>query len=94
MTFAKFIGNGSTGIIGVINTAVVPVIIAFAFAAFVWGVVDYFFFSNRGDGKQLEEGRYFILWSIIGIVALFSIWGFVNLLLSTLFPTLNITPVA
>lgn len=83
MTFAQFIGSGSTGIIGILNTVVVPVIFAFAFASFVWGVVNYFFLHGDEEGKR-EEGRKFIFWGIIGIVVLFSVWGFVNIMLSTL----------
>lgn len=82
-TFRNYIGNGTTGIIGLLNTVVVPVIFALAFAAFIWGVVNYFFL-NGGDEKKRAEGRSFIFWGIIGIVILFSVWGFVNLLLSTL----------
>lgn len=83
MTFAQFVGSGSTGIIGVLNTIVVPVIFALAFAAFVWGMVNYFFL-HPGDETKRAEGRQFILWGILGIVFLFSIWGVVNMLLSTL----------
>lgn len=83
MTFAQFIGSGSTGVIGVINTIIVPVIFAFAFLVFIWGVVKHFFI-NSGDEKARGEGREFIFWGIIGMVVLFSVWGFVNLLLSTL----------
>jgi len=83
MTFKDFIGSGSSGIIGVLNTIVVPTIFAFAFAAFVWGVVSYFFLHGSEEGKR-EEGRQFIFWGIIGMVVLFSVWGFVNIMLSTL----------
>lgn len=83
MTFAQFVGSGTTGIVGVINTVIVPVIFAFAFVAFVWGVVSYFFL-NGGDEKKREEGRQFVLWGILGMVVLLSVWGFVNLVLSTL----------
>ena len=83
MTFAQFVGSGNTGIIGAINTIVVPVIFAFAFAAFVWGMVKYFFINAADEGKR-AEGRQFILWGIIGMVVLFSVWGFVNIVLSTL----------
>lgn len=83
MTFAQFISSGSTGVIGLLNTVVVPVIFAFAFAAFVWGVVNYFFL-NGGDETKRTEGRQFVLWGIIGMVVLFSVWGFVNIMLSTL----------
>ena len=83
MTFKQFIGNGDTGIIGIINTVIVPVIFALAFLVFVWGIVNYFFISG-GDETKRAEGRQFTMWGIIMIVVLFSVWGFVNLLLSTL----------
>lgn len=83
MTFAQFVGSGSKGIIGVLNTIVVPVIMALAFATFIWGVVNFFFLHGDDEGKR-EEGRQFIFWGILGMVILFSVWGFVNILLSTL----------
>lgn len=83
MTFAQFIGNGNTGIIGTINLVVIPVIFALAFAAFVWGIVQHFFLHG-GEEKSREEGRNFIMWGLIGMLVLFSVWGLVNILLSTL----------
>lgn len=84
MTFAQFIGNGSTGVIGLLSTVVVPVIFALAFLVFIFGVVKYFFINNSGDEKGRAEGGAFVMWGLIGMVVLFSVWGFVNLLLSTL----------
>ena len=89
MTFAQFVGSGSTGIIGVINTIVIPLIAALVFIVFIYGVVKYFFLNNNGDEAKLKEGRDFILWGILGLVALFSVWGIVNILLSTLGLTSN-----
>lgn len=86
-TFKEYVGSGTTGFIGLLNTVVVPVIFALAFAVFIWGVVHYFFLSS-GDEKKREEGRTFVLWGLLGLVVLFSVWGFVNILLSTL----GITP--
>ena len=83
MTFKDFIGNSTTGIVGALSTVVVPVIFAFAFAAFVWGVLNYFFLHG-GDEAKRAEGRKFVLWGILGMVVLFSVWGFVNIMLSTL----------
>ena len=89
MTFAQFIGVDiygdltGGGIIGVMNSIVAPVIFTLAFAAFIWGVINYFFLHGTEEAKR-EEGKQFILWGIIGLVVLFSMWGFVNLLLSTL----------
>ena len=83
MTFAQYVGSGSTGIIGIINTVIVPVILALAFLVFIWGVIRYFFMSG-GEEKKREEGRQFVLWGVLGMVLLFSVWGLVSLLLSTL----------
>lgn len=83
MTFAQYVGSGSTGIIGIINIVIVPTIFALSFLVFIWGVVNYFFLAGGDEGKR-SEGRMFALWGILGIVVLFSVWGFVNLLLSTL----------
>ena len=83
ITFKTWVGIGSTGIIGLINVVIVPVIFALAFLVFIYGVVKYFF-VHGGDEVKRGEGRQFILWGIIGIVVLLSVWGLVNLLLSTL----------
>ena len=83
MTFAQFIGSGTTGVVGLLNVVVVPVIFALAFLVFVWGVVNYFIL-NAGDETKRAEGRAFVLWGLLGMVLLFSVWGFVNLLLSPL----------
>ena len=83
MTFAQFVGSGSTGVIGLLNTVVVPVIFALAFLAFIWGMVNYFFLHGDDETKR-REGKQFILWGLIGLVILFSVWGIVNILLSTL----------
>jgi len=84
MTFAQFIGNGSTGIIGILNTIVVPFIATLIFGVFIWGVFKYFFWNNDGDVKKLQEGKDFVIWGVVGMAVFFSVWGFVNILLSTL----------
>lgn len=83
MTFAQFIGGGSTGVIGLINTIIVPVILALAFLAFVFGAVKYYFIGGREESGR-AVARQFMLWGILGLVVLFSVWGLVNILLSTL----------
>lgn len=83
MTFAQFVGGGSEGLIGALNTVVIPVITALAFAVFVWGVANYLLLHGGDEGKR-AEGRQFILWGVLGMAVLFSVWGFVRILLSTL----------
>ncbi len=72
----------ATSIIDTINGLIVPTLLAVAFLFFIWGVVNYFVFGAANDKKR-EEGRNFILWSIIGFVVIFSVWGLVGLVGST-----------
>lgn len=87
MTFAEFVGSGSTGVVGVLNVFVVPMLLSLSFLAFIWGVVSYFFIHGSED-KSREEGRQFMLWGIFGLVSILALWSFVRIVLSTL----GITP--
>lgn len=93
----------SSGITGVINGILVPVLMAIAFIVFLYGVYKYFI-QGAADEKSRTDGRQFTLWGIIGFVIILSLWGIVNLFMGTLglsvgsapaFPTIgtgNYTP--
>jgi len=89
MTFKEFVGTagGTEGVMGALNVVIIPTIITFASFAFVFGVVHYFIINGNDESKQ-AEGRQFVMWGILGLTLLFSVWGVVNLALSTL----GITP--
>ncbi len=63
-----------------INFTLVPLVFALAFLLFLWGVFQYFFWGS--DPAKHEDGRKIMLWSVIGFVAMVTIWGIVNLLAS------------
>lgn len=77
MTFAELV---YTRIVPMIDSVIVPFIYALGFLFFLVGVFNYFFNENE---EKRKEGRKFALWSIIGFFVLFSVWGLVRLLLST-----------
>lgn len=52
-----------------------------AFLFFMYGVFKYFFL-NSTDPKGREDGRMFMIWGVIGLAILFSIWGLVNTVIS------------
>lgn len=79
----QYLSGYANSIKGIINSILVPLLIAVAFIVFLWGVFNYFFLG-ASDPKKLEEGRTFIIYGIIGFVLLFSVWGLVNILLGTL----------
>jgi len=62
-----------------INNIVIPALIAVAFLVFVYGIFQNFFIG-RDDEEAREKGKQLILWSVIGMVLIVSIWGIVNLL--------------
>ncbi|MHB8660720.1 MAG: pilin [Minisyncoccota bacterium] len=72
----------SASIINIINGLVAPVLLAIAFIFFLWGVYKYFIFGATNDTER-ATGRQFVLWSIIGFVVIFSIWGLVGVVGST-----------
>lgn len=78
MSFRELV-EGS--IVPVVDLAVIPLLYALAFLFFVYGIVRAFFSYNE---EKRQEGKKFALWGIIGLVVLFSVWGFVKLLLTAL----------
>ncbi|KND47229.1 MAG: hypothetical protein AB199_02250 [Parcubacteria bacterium C7867-004] len=68
-------------IVTLVNTAVVPLIYAIAIVIFLIGMLRFFFLGGE-EGR--EKGKQFMLWGIIALVVMFSVWGIVRLLLTAL----------
>lgn len=79
----KYLQDYKTGIIGVINFILLPVLVAVAFITFLLGVYKYFILGADSDTER-ATGRQFVLWGIIGFVIIFTIWSLVNLVRITL----------
>ena len=69
-------------ILYIINFVLVPVLFAFAFIVFLYGVFKKYIWS-RGDMTAVEEGHKLILWGILGFVVMISLWGLVNVIANT-----------
>lgn len=65
----------------VINNVLIPLIFALAFLWFLWGVFQYVFFQNDDSGK--EAARSNMIWGVIALFIMFSVWGLVRLLVNT-----------
>ena len=76
------IGTYLSYITCLIIKSVIPLIFALAVAGFVWGVVQ-FFILGADDEKKKETGKQFILWGIIALAVMVSIWGLVRIVGST-----------
>jgi hypothetical protein len=72
-----------------ISRSVIPLIFALATASFIWGVVQYVI-NNDDEGKK-AKGRTFMIWGIIALTVMVSVWGLVSILGNT-FGIQNIIP--
>ncbi len=61
----------------------VPLVMSLAVLGFIWGLVTYIW--SGGNEEKRKEGRKFIVWGIIALFVMVSIWGLVGMLSSTIF---------
>ena len=59
---------------------VIVLIVALAVVMFIWGVLKYITAGESED--KIREGRNYIIYGIIGIFVMVSVWGLVNILVN------------
>jgi hypothetical protein len=64
---------------------ILPFIVSIALVAFLWGVKNYV--ASGGDEKKVGEGRDMMVYGIIGLAVMVSVWGLVGIVTSTFFPS-------
>lgn len=69
-------------ITNIINNSIIPLIFALATVMFVWGVVQ-FFILGADDVEKRKQGKQFLIWGIIALTVMLSVWGLVNILGAT-----------
>ena len=75
------LGEGFEAIIDIINSYIIPLIIGVAGLIFMIGVIKY---VTAGDDAAGREGaRNMMVWGIIALFVMISVWGLVNLLVGT-----------
>lgn len=65
-----------------IYSSVIPLIFALAVVMFIWGVVQ--FVINSDEEAKKAKGKQFMLWGIIALTVMVSVWGLVKILGATL----------
>lgn len=66
-------------IVGGMLRPITYLIITLAIVIFLWGVFKFI----RAEGDDKQSGRDFMLWGIIGLFVMLSVWGLVNVLRNT-----------
>lgn len=64
-----------------IGSSIIPLFFALAVVMFIWGVVQYVI--NGEDEAKKTKGKQFMIWGIIGLAVMISIWGLVGILTDT-----------
>lgn len=64
-----------------ITIYILPLIFSIAFVVFMYGVIKYVIAS---DSKEKDEGKKFLMWGIIGLFVMVSVWGIVGLVSNSL----------
>jgi len=72
--------NSVLSLVASVLNAIVPIIISIAVVWFLWGVFQYVIAS---DPEEKTGARNHMIWGIIGIFVMVSVWGIVNLLKDT-----------
>lgn len=55
---------------------IIPFLGALAFLVFVWGVAR--FINAAGNEKELKDSKNILIWGVVGMFVLFSIWGIIT----------------
>ncbi len=76
-----------TNISGVLNrfssfiNLIIPFIVGLAVLVIVYGIFN--FISSAGDEEARATAKQFIIWGIIGVFIMLSVWGLVNILVNS-----------
>ncbi len=58
-----------------------PIVVSLALLYFFWGLANYIL--NSGDEEKKSEGRNIMIWGIIALTVMVSVWGLVRVLAQT-----------
>ena len=58
-----------------------PIVVGLALLYFFWGLASYIFSSD--DPEKKESGRNIMIWGVIALFVMVSVWGLVNVLSDT-----------
>ena len=73
--------EGVLGRITSLVNSVIPFIVGLTVFVIIWGI--FLYVAKAGEEEKRAQARQFILWGVIGVFFMLSIWGFVNILLNS-----------
>ena len=85
MTIAELLGK----LTNILNQ-IVPILIGLAVFVILWGIFTYI--TKAGEEEKRAEAKKFILYGIIGVFIMLSLWGLVGILVNTFSISQQLTP--
>jgi hypothetical protein len=64
--------------LGSVLGVAIPVLVALALALFIWGMVVFIF--SAGDDSARKTGQKHMIWGLVALFVIVSVWGLVQLL--------------
>lgn len=61
--------------------SVVPLLFTLATVGFIWGIIQYFL--NPDNEEKRKAGKSFMIWGLIALFVMISMWGIVGVLSNT-----------
>jgi hypothetical protein len=75
----------------IINSSIIPLLFTGAVVMFVWGVVQFFFINGEKEEKR-AQGKQFMIWGVVALAVMLSVWGLVGILGTTFGISSSILP--
>mgnify|MGYP003419895369 CR=1 FL=1 len=83
LALAQSLGNVTslvTNLKSLVNS-ILPLLLAVAVMYFFWGLVT--FIRSAGDSKKADEGKGIMIWGIVALFVMVSLWGILGWLTTT-----------
>mgnify|MGYP001558613358 FL=1 len=74
-----------------VSKSILPLIFTVAIVLFVWGIVQFFIIGSGEEAKR-TQGKQFMIWGILAMAVILSLWGLVRILGSTFGLNTSILP--
>jgi uncharacterized membrane protein YfcA len=63
---------------------IVPILMTLALIYFIWGLIKYIQAAAKGDSEESKHGKAIMIWGIVALFVMASVWGLVAALGTTL----------
>lgn len=74
-SLSDFANSLATGVV----TSLGYLFLSLAVVAFFWGIVQFIWAARQGsDGDGIKNGKQFMLWGLIALFVMFSVWGIIT----------------